>query len=846
MNKMASEVTTQPFEELSTLLPQELSGTKKSWQELRQVVREARKLQTQLINRVPNNFTFRTLHDESGSKTRVYFLGVPEGSRENTLLYIDIDQNTDSGGDLSWKPMLDQFHATPYQGGYSKEEQLLRERKRLGSFGITSFDVDLDCGKFVFPACNSLFTCTDDCFMTKPVFPTELKSCCTGARLDPKICPNNSELIAFINNNDIWVTHQGSGVERRLTFAHKGLSTAEDPKSAGVPSFVVQEEFDRYTGFWWEPKQYSESTNTYRILYEEVDESEVEILHIVSNDEKGVDDYRYPKAGSANAKCSLKIIEFKLDDEGNICDGILEKHMSESLCSLFPWTEYIVRVGWTPTGKYVWAQLLSRRQQQLALVLIPVDCFMEIGCDIEMKCFDGSSLSAVQVIYQETSNTWVNVHDILHFFPEEKSQVSFIWASEKTGHRHLYLVTSKLHHGQENGVERGANGMVDDHSGYLQPCVLSAVALTSGDWEVMGKQIWVDEINQMVYFMGLMDTPLETHLYVVPINAPGSIRRLTEKGHSHAVGLSPASGMFVTVYSSIDMPPCGQLFNIVHDDMSGQITAVSLGSILESPFCRGYKPPEIFSYDSQCGFTMYGMLYKPHNLEPGKKYPTMLFVYGGPQVQLVSNAFKGLRFLRLHTYASMGYAVVVVDGRGSSQRGLAFEGAIKDCMGIVEIQDQVEGLHHIASQVDYIDLNRVAIHGWSYGGYLSLMGLAQRPDVFRVAIAGAPVTTWNLYDTGYTERYIDTPQNNQDGYKDGCVLNYVEKIPSEENRLLIVHGQIDENVHFYHTTMLINALVKACKPYQLQVYPNERHGIRNPEASEHYETLVLSFLQQHL
>jgi len=196
--------------------------------------------------------------------------------------------------------------------------------------------------------------------------------------------------------------------------------------------------------------------------------------------------------------------------------------------------------------------------------------------------------------------------------------------------------------------------------------------------------------------------------------------------------------------------------------------------------------------------------------------------------------------------AAHGYVVVVIDSRGSRHRGIQFEGYLKGKMGQVEISDQVEALHWLADSTGLIDVDRIAIHGWSYGGYLSLMGLGQRPEVFKVAVAGAPVTSWNLYDTGYTERYMDQPANNPHGYRMGSVLSYINNFPNEENRLLIIHGLIDENVHFFHTSQLINALVKAGKPYQLQVYPNERHSLRHLDASEHFETMLLSFLQQWL
>jgi len=247
------------------------------------------------------------------------------------------------------------------------------------------------------------------------------------------------------------------------------------------------------------------------------------------------------------------------------------------------------------------------------------------------------------------------------------------------------------------------------------------------------------------------------------------------------------------------------------------------------------------------GHKLYGMIYKPHNTVPGKRYPVVLNVYGGPELQLVSNSFKGLRELRSHLLASQGYAVVCVDNRGSLHRGAAWEAWLRGRLGQVELTDQVEVLHWLSSVTGYLDLSRVAIHGWSYGGYLSLMGLVQYPAEFKLAVAGAPVTSWQLYDTGYTERYLDRPSNKPNGYKLGSILNFVGQLPDEEGRLLIMHGTMDENVHFMqHSAQLINLLVKHGKPYQLQIYPGERHSLRHPDSNEHYLTSLLSFLKKNL
>jgi dipeptidyl-peptidase 9 len=196
--------------------------------------------------------------------------------------------------------------------------------------------------------------------------------------------------------------------------------------------------------------------------------------------------------------------------------------------------------------------------------------------------------------------------------------------------------------------------------------------------------------------------------------------------------------------------------------------------------------------------------------------------------------------------ASQGYVVIAIDSRGSRHRGLIFESHLKGRLGTVELSDQIEVLQWLAEYLGYIDMNRLAIHGWSYGGYLSLMGLATYSNIFKLAIAGAPVTSWAMYDTGYTERYMDLPQYNSVGYMNGSVLSYVSRLPDEENRLLIIHGLIDENVHFSHTSLLINTLVKYGKPYQLQIYPNERHSLRSLDATKHYDATFLSFLQNYL
>ncbi|XP_006278722.3 dipeptidyl peptidase 9 isoform X1 [Alligator mississippiensis] len=845
-------------------VPSQFQVQKHSWDGLRDIIHGSRKYSGMIVNKAPHDFQFvRKTEESSPHSHRLYYLGMPYGSRENSLLYSEIPKKVRKEALLllSWKQMLDHFQATPHHGMYSREEELLRERKRLGVFGITSYDFHSESGLFLFQASNSLFHCRDggkNGFMVSPMKPLEIKTQCSGPRMDPKICPADPAFFSFINNNDLWVANIETGEERRMTYCHKGLSNVlDDPKSAGVATFVIQEEFDRFTGYWWCPTgsvEGSEDLKTLRILYEEVDESEVEIIHVPSPalEERKTDSYRYPRTGSKNPKITLKLAEFQTDSQGKIVCA-QDKEMVQPFATLFPSVEYIARAGWTRDGKFAWAMFLDRPQQRLQLVLLPPALFIPVPENEEQRTeFAKAVPENVQpfVIYEETTDVWINVHDIFYPFVQtegEEEELCFIRANEcKTGFCHLYRVMVLLKQGSYDWTQP----YVHNEDDFKCP-IKEEIALTSGEWEVLarhGSKIWVNEATKLVYFQGTKDTPLEHHLYVVSYESPSEIVRLTTLGFSHSCSMSQNFDMFISHYSSVSTPPCVHVYKMSGPDEDPLHKQPKFwASMMEAASCPpDYVPPEIFHFRTESDIELYGMVYKPHDVQPAKKHPTVLFVYGGPQVQLVNNSFKGIKYLRLNTLASLGYAVVVIDGRGSCQRGLKFEGALKNQMGQVEIEDQVEGLHYVAEKYGFIDLTRVAIHGWSYGGFLSLMGLICKPSVFKIAIAGAPVTVWMAYDTGYTERYMDIPENNQQGYEAGSVALHVEKLPNEPNRLLILHGFLDENVHFFHTNFLVSQLIRAGKPYQLQIYPNERHSIRCPESGEHYEITLLHFLQEYL
>uniref|UniRef100_A0A7N8X247 dipeptidyl-peptidase IV n=1 Tax=Mastacembelus armatus TaxID=205130 RepID=A0A7N8X247_9TELE len=721
---------------------------KHTWDGLRKIIHNSRKSTGVVINKAPHDFQFIQKDETSPHSHRIYYLGMPYASRENALLYSDIPKKIrkDALLVLSWKQMLDHFRASPHHGSFSREEELLRERKRLGVSGITSYDYHRPSGLFLFQANSSLYYCRDgqnNSFITAPMNPVEIKSQSSGTRMDPKICLGDSNFIGFIRNNDIWVTSIETGEERRLTYCHKGIDNPkEDPKSAGVATFVTQEEFDRFTGYWWSPvaREESDGGKTLQILYEEVDESEVEIIHVPSPalEERKTDVYRYPRAGTQNPDITLKIAEIRTDNAGKIV-STQEKELPVPFTTLFPSAEYITRAGWTKDGQFAWAVMMDRRQQRLQLVLLPPTLFVPANQDEAGRQESLDALSdTVQpfIIYQESSDIWINVHDIFHPFIQTKDdEITFIIVNEsKTGFCHLYRITSVIQRGRYHWAK-------DD----FKCPVKEEVAITSGEWEVLanhGAKIWVDEGTKVVYFQGTKDSPLEHHLYVVSYDSPGEIVRLTKPGFSHSCSVSPTFDMFVSHYSSLTTAPCVHIY---------KLNGLDSNPLHKEPqfwasFPFEVTPPEIFSFTGKSGFELYGMLYKPQNLVAGRKHPTVIFVYGGPQV----------------------------------------------------------------------------------------------------AIAGAPVTLWIAYDTGYTERYLDTPEKNPKGYEACSVALHVDKLPNEPNRLLILHGFLDENVHFFHTNFLVSQLIRAGKPYNLQVYPNERHSIRCPESGEHYEIMLLHFLQQNL
>ncbi|MEL6259067.1 MAG: S9 family peptidase, partial [Pseudomonadota bacterium] len=362
--------------------------------------------------------------------------------------------------------------------------------------------------------------------------------------------------------------------------------------------------------------------------------------------------------------------------------------------------------------------------------------------------------------------------------------------------------------------------------------------LTSGDW-VVDDRVGKDEAETIVYFTGYKDTPLERHLYSVPL-AGGEPTRITELGRSWSVAMSPDGKTFVGTSSSPTQPPQTGLYRA-----DGSLIAWIEENALDEthpyfPYLDDHTAPDYGTLEAEDGQTLYYSIQTPPDFDPNKQYPVIIQVYGGPGVQTVDRDWE--RFDDQYL-SRQGYIVFRLDNRGSANRGKAFEDVIYRRTGGPEVRDQLVGVDWLKAQ-PFVDADRIAIQGWSYGGYMTLMTLLQAPEgTFAAAVSGAPVTDWRLYDTFYTERYMDTPEDNPEGYEASSVFPYIDNLNSP---LLLIHGMADDNVTFDNTTRLMAALQEKGKTFELMTYPGQRHGIRGEALRTHLMRTRMAFLERHL
>lgn len=449
-----------------------------------------------------------------------------------------------------------------------------------------------------------------------------------------------------------------------------------------------------------------------------------------------------------------------------------------------PHREYVARFGWLPEGQSFWVLFLSRDQKNSELVTFQLP------------------LGSATVVLQEQDDAWLNVEDDLLWHKN-----SLVFGSERSGFRHLYRL--------------------DLPSKEVRP-------LTTGDFQITSLPC-LDEKSEYLYFQAAHPTPLERHLFRVSL-AGGPMERLTKEPGTHILRAAPNCQVFLDRYSRATLLPQtrlldrnGNIKRVIPYEQEPKLDLSQLGttSFLDIPGPSGQK--------------LYASLLTPRDFNPQRRYPVVIYVYGGPHAQVVRDGWGGRTALFHHFLAQQGFLVFSLDNRGATARGRDFERALYRRLGEVELADQLAGVRWLTQQ-PYVDAARLGIWGWSYGGFMTLYALTHS-KAFRAGVAVAPVTDWRLYDTIYTERYLKLPQENEKGYRDSSPVWQAENLSAP---VLIVHGTGDDNVHWQNTLTFIQALVKAEKPYQLFLYPNKNHGIPGLPEQLHLFTAIYNHFRQHL
>lgn len=488
--------------------------------------------------------------------------------------------------------------------------------------------------------------------------------------------------------------------------------------------------------------------------------------------------FKYPKAGERNATVGIHVYDLDLDQTQLIDTG------EES-------DIYLPRMYWAGDNNLLAIIRLNRLQNQKDIL------------------FADPATGTVKNILTETAETYVdlNYNDHLVFLPDNRG---FLTTSEKDGFKHIY------HYDLKGNLVR---------------------QITGGNWEVT-VLVGVDLKKNRVFYLSTEISPLERHFYSIGTNGKNK-QLLTPESGTHAIRMSPDHRFFIDAYSSVSKPLLSRLM-----DSNGRlITILEENEGLEARMQHySYRPKTFFSFPTVDGTELNGYLIQPADFDPSKKYPLLLYVYGGPGSQNVMNSWGGTRDWWHQHLAAEGYVVACVDNRGTGGRGRAFKHSTYAQLGKLETQDQLAAARYLGS-MSYIDKDRIGIWGWSYGGYMSSLALMIGQDLFRTAIAVAPVSSWRYYDTIYTERYLQTPQLNPSGYDDFSPISHVNKL---NGNFLLIHGTGDDNVHFQNSVELVDALISAGKQVDTFYYPNRNHAINGGNTSWHLYRMMTDYVKNNL
>lgn len=444
--------------------------------------------------------------------------------------------------------------------------------------------------------------------------------------------------------------------------------------------------------------------------------------------------------------------------------------------------DYLTNVTFTPDNNFVVIAEVNRDQNHMWL-----------------NVYDAATGKFVKTLLEETSDKWVEPEHAA-FFPDPKS-TNFVWISERDGFNNLYYY---------------------DFSGKL------IKQLTANKFVV--KNILTAQ-NGKIYFSATGESPLNTMVYSVDMKGKQTL--ITKTEGTHEVEFSSDDKFFYDGYSNITTPFQADIFTISGKKTKHLLTAENK--------LADYKigATEISTIKANDGTTLYTRLIKPSDFDSTKKYPVFIYVYGGPHAQMITNSWYAGANLWMNWLAEQGYLVYTVDNRGSAERGFAFESQIHRQLGKVEMEDQMTGVEYLKS-LPYVDGNRLAVHGWSYGGFMTTSLLLHHPGVFNAGVAGGPVTDWKFYEIMYGERYMDRPEQNEEGYKQTSLLNHAQNLKDE---LLLIHGTVDDVVVMQHNFALVKKFIDHGIQMDFFPYPMHPHNVRGKDRV-HLMEKVLKFVME--
>ena len=566
--------------------------------------------------------------------------------------------------------------------------------------------------------------------------------------------------VAFVRDNNLYWMDLSTLEEHAITTDGKLNEIIN-----GTTDWVYEEEFAITQGFQWSP-------DSKKIAYMRFDESKVKEYNMQMWGELYPEDYKYkyPKAGEDNSKVELWI--YYLDDN--------EKTRCAYTDKIIGW-EYIPRFQWTPWGSLAF-MCMNRLQNHMQI-----------------------STNYGACLYTEQCDTYVEVPDTWQFITVgkgKKAQPMMLITSERDGYRHIYLY---------------------DMKGNLMKQV------TSGEWEVC-EVAGVDVKNQRLYYTSREHHPTQKSLFVIGFDGKKKqclndvTRNVKNTEDRYVLGtynatFSNGCKYYIRTYSSANDAPLYTL----HDANGKLIKVLEYNQELNRKMKAEYETyrKTFGSFTTSIGTNLNYYTIKPKDFDKNKRYPVLIYVYGGPGNQQVTDSYGYSDYYWYHMLAQKGYVVFCFDGRGTGGRGAAFKKQTYGDLGRMECEDAIEAARWLGQQ-SWVDKERIGIWGWSFGGYLSTLSLLKGNDVFKMAIAVAPVMNWRYYDNIYTERFLGLPKDNAKGYDDNSPLNFANQL---KGNYLLIHGTGDDNVHFQNSAEMVEKLEEAGKQFEFRIYPNKNHSI---------------------